>query len=110
VLERASLFGELVLDANGSFRHHDARDDAFGLELAQPLGEHAIADVGDAGAQLGEPHPPVEQELDDGAGPSPADELDGPVELRAQMGLQTHASNLTRLPVLDTIYLLLYSD
>ena len=72
-----------------------ARDDAFGLELAQALGEHPVADLGDRGAQLGEPHPPVEQELDDRAGPAPADELDGAVELRAQMGLQAHDGIVT---------------
>jgi len=94
VLERAPFFGELVFDADRRFRHDDAGDDALGLELAQALGQHAVADVGNGRAQLGEPHPPVKEELDDGAGPAPADELDGPVELRAQMGLQTHARSL----------------
>jgi hypothetical protein len=109
VLEGASLLGQLVFDADGGFRHDDARDDPFGLELTQALRQHAIADVGHGGAQLGEPHPPVEQELDEGAGPAAADELDGAVELRAQVGLQTHAWKCSRRWLLDTIYLLLYS-
>jgi hypothetical protein len=95
VLERASFLGQLVFDPHRGFRHDEAGDDAFGLELAQALGEHAVADFGDRGAQLGEPHPPVEQELDDGAGPAPADELDGAVELRAEMGLQAHEESVT---------------
>jgi hypothetical protein len=95
MLERAPLFGELVLDADRRFRDDDALDDPLGLELAQAFGQHAIADVGHGGAQLGEAHPPVEQELDDGAGPAAADQLDGAVELLAQLGLQAHVCSLT---------------
>jgi hypothetical protein len=90
MLERAPLFRDLVFHAHGRLGHDDARHDPFVLELAQAFRQHAIADVGDAGAQLREAHPFVKQEVDDGTGPASADELDGVVELLAQMGLQTH--------------------
>src|SRR6185437_8223045 len=43
--ERAAPLGELVLHAHGRLGNHNAVDDFRLLQLAQPLGEHAVADV-----------------------------------------------------------------
>src|SRR5262249_14901715 len=109
LLERAPLLGELVLDADGRFGHDDAGDDLLGLELAEPLGEHPIADVRDGAAKLGKSHAVVQEQTDDGARPAPADQLDGLVELGAEVRPGAHGLDLSRHGLLDTIYLLLYS-
>jgi hypothetical protein len=94
VFQRASFFRQLVLHPHGRFRNHDPGQDSFGFELAQPLRQHPIADVGNGAPQFGEPHPPVQQELDHRPGPAAANELDRVVEFHAELGFETHAYSL----------------
>ena len=54
-----------VLDAHGRLGNHDAGDNSFSFQLSQPLGQHAVADVGDGVAQLGVAHPPLQEQLYD---------------------------------------------
>ena len=70
MLQRASLLGQLVFHAHRRFGDDDPGEDSLGFELAQPLRQHPIADVGNRAAQLGETHPPVQQQLNHGAGPA----------------------------------------
>jgi hypothetical protein len=96
VLERAPLLGEFVLHPYRRFRNHRAGQDPFGFQLAQALRQHAVADLGDGGPQLGEAHPPVQQQLDDRASPAAANELDRPVEPDAELGFESHANILAK--------------
>jgi len=98
VLQRAPFFGQLVLDPDGCFRNDDARDDALGLEFAQALREHPIADVRDPAPKLGKAHPAVQQQLNHGPGPAAPNQLDRPMEPRAQLRLQTHVCILPNTP------------
>jgi len=83
VLERAALLGQFVLHAHRCLRDDDAREDPLRLQFAQPLRQHAIADVWNGATQLGKTHPPLQQELYDGARPSAADQLHRVVKPRA---------------------------
>jgi hypothetical protein len=103
VLEGASLLGQLVLDAHRRLGNDETIDNPFRLELPQALRQHPIADLGDRDAELGEPHPSVEEELDHRTRPSAADQLDGAVESGAQTRLEAHALHLSRKVPLDTI-------
>jgi hypothetical protein len=98
VLQRASLFRQLVFHAHRRFRNHDPGQDAFGFELPQTLRQHAIADVRNRAPQLGEAHPSIQQELDHGSRPAAADELDRAVEPDAEVGFETHACSLAEYP------------
>jgi hypothetical protein len=73
VLERPAFFRQLVLDAHRRLRDDEAADDPLSLELSQALRQHPIADVRDGHAELGEPHPSVEKQLDHRARPPAAD-------------------------------------
>jgi hypothetical protein len=88
------LLGELVFDPYGRVGHHDPLDDSFRFQLSQPLRQHPVADLGDRRPQLRKPQPAVHQEMDERAGPPPADELDGMVELGAELGFVAHAAIL----------------
>src|SRR4051794_19978036 len=60
-----------------------ALDEAPGLELLHPLGEEAVGELGDGGADLREAGgPAVHEDHDDRAGPALAHELDGLVVVR----------------------------
>jgi hypothetical protein len=98
VLERAPLLRQLVFHPHRRFRDHDPGQDPFGFELAQALRQHAIADIGDGGPQLGEAHPSVQEQLNHGTRPTATDEFHRPVELGAQLGFQAHAGILAELP------------
>jgi hypothetical protein len=98
VLQRASLLGQLVFDAHRRFGDDDPGEDSLGFELAQPLRQHPIADVGNRAAQLGETHPPVQQQLNHGSGPAAPDELDGPMESGAELGFEAHTQILAQKP------------
>jgi hypothetical protein len=98
MLERAALLRQLVFHAHGRFRNHDPRQDSRGFELAQALRQHAVADLGDGGPQLGEAHPSVQEQLNHRTRPTAADEFDRPVELGTQLGFQTHADSLAKSP------------
>ena len=47
--------GEPVVDPHRRIGRDGARDDAQGLELLQPLGQHGVGDAGDPVADVGEP-------------------------------------------------------
>jgi hypothetical protein len=79
-------------------RDHQAGDDALAFERAEPLGEHAITDIGNGATQLGIPHAPIEQKLNNRAGPPAPDELHGRVKSRAERALQCHAFIVTAWP------------
>jgi hypothetical protein len=96
VLERASFLRQLVLHPHRRFRNHDPRQDAFRFELAQPLGEHPIADVGNRAPQFRKPHPPVQEQLNHGARPPAANQLDGPMKLDAELGFEAHRRILAK--------------
>ncbi|HEX4565086.1 MAG TPA: hypothetical protein VH138_00590 [Vicinamibacterales bacterium] len=83
MLERAPLFRQLVFHSHWRLRNHEPGQDSLGFELAQTLRQHAIADLGDGGSQLGEAHPSLQQQLNHGTRPAAADEFDRPVELGA---------------------------
>src|SRR5690349_11244773 len=76
-LQRTSFIGEVVLHADWRFGNDDSRDDVLRFELAQPLDEHAIADVWNERRDLVEAASPMQKNVDDRARPSAADELDG---------------------------------
>jgi len=97
MLERAALLGELVLHAHRRLGNHDPRDDPFRLQLTKTLRQHPVADVRNPAPELGEAHPAVQEELDHGARPSAADELDGTMKPRAQVGFEAHSSNSTKI-------------
>jgi hypothetical protein len=90
MFEGASLFRQLVLDPDRRLGNDETIDDPFRLELPQALRQHAIADVGDRAAKLGEPHPSLKQQLDHGTRPSAADQFDGAVKPDAQTRLEAH--------------------
>jgi hypothetical protein len=98
VLERAPLLRQLVFHSHRRFRNHDSGQDSLAFELAQALRQHAIADIGDGGPQLGEAHPSVQEQLNHGTRPTATDEFHRPVELGAQLGFQAHAGILAELP------------
>jgi polyisoprenoid-binding protein YceI len=110
MLERPPFLRQFVFDTHGRLGYDDSRHDSLGLQLAEPLRQHPIADVGNRGAKLGKAHPPVQQQMDDGAGPPAADELHRAMEAGAELGFEAHGLHFTRLASLDTINLLLYSD
>jgi hypothetical protein len=53
----------------------DALHDVDGFELAQLLGEQAIAQSGGGGLRLGEPVDPMGQGVENRTGPAPARQL-----------------------------------
>jgi len=87
--ERATLSGEGVLDAHRRVRQNRTRHDAFALELAQPVGQHPVGDLGNAGAQGRETAGLLEHDEEDRAGPATADELARPMKADAQLGRLT---------------------
>jgi hypothetical protein len=91
VFEGPPLFGQLVLDPDRRLRDHDPRQDPFRFQFPQPFRKHPVADLGDGGAQFGEPHPAVEQQLDDRSGPPPANQLDRAMKPGAETGFEAHA-------------------
>jgi hypothetical protein len=111
VLERAPFLGQLVLHPHGRLGHDDARDDSFRFELAQPLREHPIADVGDRAAKLGEAHPSVQEQLDDRSCPAAADEFHCAVEFGAEVGFQAHGVHSIRMTYLtQSTYFYIVAD
>src|SRR4029077_5591074 len=61
----------------------EALDDAFGLELSKPLGEHSITDAGNAGEQLIEPRGSGNEGFHDRSGPPLSYQLDSALKRRA---------------------------
>ena len=107
----AALHAERVLDANRRVGNDGPLDDALFLEFLKPLAQHPIRDVGDGVAQSGKPAAGAHQDVEDGAGPSPPDELAGvmklPAELRRVRALiSCHAIRIA--PSLKFCNLLLY--
>jgi hypothetical protein len=96
VLERASFLRQLVLHPHWRFRNHDPRQNAFRFELAQALGEHPIADVGNRAPQFRKTHPSGQEQLNHGARPAAANQLDGAMKLDAELGFETHACILAK--------------
>lgn len=86
ILERATLLGELVLDADRSIGDDPARHQILRLKGPQSLGQHSISDVGDRGFNERVPRFPLQQGLNDGASPTTTDELDSAVETSANPG------------------------
>ena len=82
--QRPPLPGQRVLDPDRRLGEYGPFDDAFLLELLEPLAEHPIGDVGDRVAQRREAAIRAEQHEDDRPRPAPADQLGGAMELRAQ--------------------------
>ncbi len=56
-LQVTSHFGEPVLDAYRGLVVHSSRDQAMGLELAQPAGEHLVGELRDGLPDPDEPGP-----------------------------------------------------
>lgn len=84
--ERATLPGECVLDAHRRVRQNRTRYDPFALELAQPVGQHPVGDLGNAGAEGRETAGLLKHDEEDRTGPATADELARPMKADAQLG------------------------
>src|ERR1051326_658315 len=82
-LQRASSRGQSIADAHGRTWIDESLDDAFGLELSQSFGEHAITDSRYARQQLIEASGCGHQGSDHGASPALADQLDSTLKRRA---------------------------
>jgi hypothetical protein len=98
MFEGAALLRQLVFHAHRRLGHHEAIHDAFRFELPQAPGEHAIADVGNCDTQLGEPHPSVEEQLNDRTGPPAANQLDRSMKFSAQPGSKAHTRQFIKTP------------
>ena len=83
--EPPPLHAERVLDANRRVWNDGPLHDAFLLELVKPFAEHPISDVWNGFAQDGESAARAHEDVEDGAGPPPTDELTGVVELPAEL-------------------------
>jgi hypothetical protein len=88
--ERAPFLRQRVFHADRRFGEHGPDDHAFGLEFVEALGEHAVGDAGNGGAQLRESCAILQQQEENGAVPPATDELDGPVEAVAELARQRH--------------------
>jgi len=72
-------------------RHHPALHDAFGLQLFQPLGEHAVAHHLEPLEELPEPRGPPEEHVQHETRPTLADEIHGNLETGTELlAMATH--------------------
>src|SRR5207244_1747208 len=85
LLEVAALRRELVGHFHGRAGAHSTDDNALRLELAQPLRERPVGDLGDRPAELGEPARAGEKRPGDRPAPAPPDQLDRLLELEAEV-------------------------
>ena len=109
--ERASFVGQLVLNPYWRLGQHTTREHSRFFELAEALGQHPVADIGNKAAYLVIASRPVQQDADDRASPATPQQLNRQVVSRAQrVGRPArHAFSLTPINILDVLNLLLYS-
>ena len=93
-LELPAPVGQLVHARAGRRGELGALHDARLLELAQPLGQHVRADVGQAGAQVGEALGPEQQLANHEQRPSLPDEVERAGD-PAGVSVRTHAHSLS---------------
>src|SRR5579859_1745706 len=82
-LQRMTPRGQPVAHAHRRARVDEALDDAFRLQLSQPLREHAIADPWNAGEQLVEARGSGYEGFHHGSGPPFSYQLDSALKRRA---------------------------
>src|SRR6185437_15543591 len=108
-LERATLIGQLVFDAHRGGGKHVPSRHTFDLQLPQPLGEHAIADIGDVFPDLVISGFAGEHCADYRAGPAATNQLDRLVILGANR-LLAHILYVSGDAGIDNSYLSKYSN
>lgn len=98
----STLLGQLVFDPDGRVGMDDSGDDAFRLQLLEPLGKQAIAQPGHRVDDVREACRSAEHRTQDGARPTSSDELNSPVEVGADItdGVVTgnHGTLASRFP------------
>ncbi len=83
----SALFGQRVGDAHRGAGLDDPFDEALVLELTQPAGEKPVGEARHSLGQLAKSQWALGERAYDGAGPAPADQLDGFVEVGADAPL-----------------------
>lgn len=89
-LQVPSLVGEQVLHPHRRFRVYQAGNESFGLQLLQPFRQHPVTDVWNGIPELREPGAAGEHLAQDGPGPAAPDQLDGPMEVCAEIAVIRH--------------------
>jgi hypothetical protein len=87
VEQRGAERGELVVDSRWDDGKHRSGDEAFALELADPEGEHALADPVDLATQFADPARAVGENADDEQRPLVGDPIEDVAELAGGIGI-----------------------
>jgi len=82
------FFGEFVLDADGRGGNDVPDNDFLCLEFLQSSGQHLVTHIGHRSGDVAETPGAVQHRAHDNAGPSAPDQLDGVVEVGAEVVLR----------------------